>query len=129
MADIKTLTRKEFGPDIPEHVKNYFAENESRFASPVTVSFDTARIAKTLKVDAADAEALAFLLWRARLVARETTASWPEAVDHAWLRTELFKVCNQRRKDRIAQAEARRERLNALVLTGVDSNTDGEVGA
>lgn len=126
--DIKTETRRDFGPEIPESVKNYFAGQEARFAAPVTVSFDTERIVKLSKtgMDKADAEAIAFLLWRSRLVHRSAKVSWADAVEHGWLRTELFKVCAARRKQRIAENEARHQRLQSVILTGVDGSTDAE---
>jgi hypothetical protein len=126
--DIKTETRREFGPEIPESVKNFFAGEELRFSKPVTVSFDTERVMKLSRtgMDKGDAEAIAFLLWRARLVHRSAKVSWEQAVDHAWLRTELFKVCAERRKLRIAENEARKQRLQAVILTGGDTSLDAE---
>jgi hypothetical protein len=126
--DIKTETRREFGPEIPESVKNFFAGQEERFSKPVTVSFDTERIQKLSKAGMAkeDAESIAFLLWRSRLVHRSAKVSWADAVEHGWLRTELFKVCAERRKQRIAENEARHQRLQSVILTGADSSVDSE---
>lgn len=128
--DINTETKREFDPDIPEKLVNYFASQEAKYSASVRLELDTQRITKVLKVDEQkDAEALAFLLWRARLVHREARVSWADAMNHAWVRSELFKVCNERRKARIAESKARKERLESLILTGADGSVSGEVAA
>jgi hypothetical protein len=123
--DIRELNKREFGPEIPEQVKNFFAADPERWGKPVMLTHDVARITATSKsgISKEDAEAIAFMLWRGRMVAREFKLTFAEGLEHGWLRTETFKVANERRKARIAANEARRERLNSLVLTGGNPDT------
>lgn len=120
------------GNAVSHNIAKFFADNADRFESGQTVAVDTARIMKMSKsgITEADAQELAFLLWRARMVQRYVNAvagrpvtQWGEAVWHAWQRSETFHAANAARKERIAQAEARRERLDALVQTGVEQST------
>jgi hypothetical protein len=127
MADVKSETRREFGPEIPEQVMMVFALDEQRFAKSVTVSFDTERMAKVFPgIEAGDAESLAFLLWRSRVVFREAKVGWERAVESAWLRDELFKTSNDRRKARKAAADARYQRLQSLIQTGADASLSAD---
>jgi hypothetical protein len=90
------------------------------------VALDTERVQK-LGIPAQDAEAVAFMLWRGRMVARYAKVDFATGLEHGWLRTELFKVCSERRKRAIAEADARRDRLNSVVLTGGNPDTlDGQ---
>jgi hypothetical protein len=119
--------------DVPEHIADWFKQphQEARFAAPVTVELDTERVIKLSKqgISKPDAEAIAFLLWRARMVRRYAGAtvkmSWPDAVEHALLRDEVFRVCNERRQRAIAEREARKERLESVQFYSVnDANAE-----
>jgi hypothetical protein len=129
--NVKTANAREFGPDVPEQVKNFFAADPERWGKSVQLSFDVERIKATSKsgISDEDAQALAFLLWRGRMVAREFKLTFAEGLEHGWLRTETFKVANERRKARIAASDARRERLNSLVLTGAPDSLDADAPA
>lgn len=125
MADAQVTTqtiRKERAPggDIPETWATYIAMNPDKFVQSQTVDRDTERVMKMSRsgIEKSDAEAVAWLLWRARMVIgwsavnRKPTKTWEEAVQAAWTKDELFQMCNEKRKRFYEEREARRERLS-----------------
>lgn len=132
MTVTKKTVLKERAPggDIPEVVMQWFAMHPDLFQQYQSHERDTARLMKLSKsgVTKEDAEALAWLLWRARMVQgwsavnRVPTRTWAEAVESAWLKDELFLMCSERRKQHYAEQQARRDRLEQAMLTGVEGN-------
>lgn len=134
MAKTKTVTTKTIrnerqpGGDIPESVMMYIALHPDLFCEYVAHDKDTERIVRMSKkgISLEDAEQVAWLIWRARMVrqwttdrkTRQPTLTWETAVESAWLKDELFKLCADKRKAYYAEQQARRERLDALVQTG-----------
>jgi hypothetical protein len=74
-----------------------------------------------------DMEALAWLVWRARLVLawtavdRKPTMPWSDCVESGWLKDDTFRQCLQRRQDYYDAQEARRDRLKTRMLTGEEA--------
>lgn len=133
MAQVTVQTiRNERAPggDIPEVVKNYIAMHADRFIQPQTHDRDVEIVMKMSKrgIEKADAEAVAWLIWRARMVHswtavdRKPTLSWEQAVDSAWLKDELFKLCSDKRKHFYEERDARRTRLEQAITTGVEGD-------
>lgn len=81
-----------------------------------------------------DMEALAWLVWRARLVLawtavdRKPTMPWSDCVESGWLKDDTFRQCLQHRQDYYDAQEARRDRLKTrtLCLTGTKGVILGE---
>jgi hypothetical protein len=135
MARTKTVTKATIkrertpGGDIPETVATYIAAHPEQFQEYMTFDKDTERICAMSKkgIELEDAQAIAWLLWRARLVFnwtrdsdRQPTLDWELAVESAWLKDELFRMCKDKRSNFYEAQQARRERLEGikLCLTG-----------
>jgi hypothetical protein len=125
------------GGSIPETVMHYIATHPFWFQDRQTHERDTERIIKMSKVGIAkeDAEDIAWLLWRARMVQgwsavnRKPTRSWAEAVESAWLKDELFQMCSDKRRAYYAEQEARRKRLEQMMATGLEGDHGDTVDA
>jgi hypothetical protein len=135
MAKSKTVTKQTVrterapGGAVPESVAIWFMQHPELFAEQQTFDRDTERLMKMSKrsIEKEDAEELAWLLWRARMTLnwsrnaeRQPTIDWAQAIESAWLKDELFQMCNAKRKAFYEAREARRERLerSKLIYTG-----------
>lgn len=130
MSTVTTQTirrERQPGGDIPESVMFFVGARPDLFQDYQTHDRDTERIMKMSKrgITKEDAEAIAWLLWRARLVQswtavnRVPTIGWEDAVMSGWLKDEMFKLCKAKRDGFYAEREARRNRLDSLVQTGL----------
>lgn len=115
------------GGDIPETVATFVMLHPEMFAARQSLDRDTEKVMRMSKkgIEKEDAEAIAWLLWRSRMVLSWSrnpvtlapTQTWETAVESAWLKDELFAMCNERRKRYYEAQQARRDRLENLMLT------------
>lgn len=123
-------TERTPGGDVPEVIMNYLAMHPQWFEGRVSHERDTERLMRMSKKGIAkeDAESVAWLLWRARMVQgwsavnRVPTKTWAECIESAWLKDELFLMCADKRKAFYAEQEARRNRLEQAVATGFEGD-------
>lgn len=124
------------GGSIPEVLATWIAANAARFIEYETHDTDTGNLLKMSKkgMQLEDAEEVAWLLWRARMVLawtavnRKPTITWAAAVESAWLKDVRFENASAKRKAFYAEQTARRDRLANLIQTGTMEGSTASSG-